>query len=102
MIDKEFKLKTRKYPPQIQDMKNFENDLLTLIENIQFRNVPNKFLNKLNEDINKIRSSDKLFVPTDKTQNCYEITKENYKILHDNITKTYEKAQPSLPKKINI
>ena len=55
MIDKEFKLKTRKYPPQIQDMKNFENDLLTLIENIQFRNVPNKFLNKLNEDINKIR-----------------------------------------------
>ena len=103
MIDKEFKLKTRKYPPQIQDMKNFENDLLTLIENIQFRNVPEKFLNKLNEDINKIRSSDKLFVPADKIQNYYEITKENYnKILHDNITKTYEKAQPSLPKKINI
>ena len=36
-----------------------------------------------NEDINKIRSSDKLFVSADKTQNYYEITKENYsKILH--------------------
>ena len=53
MIDKEFKLKTRKYPPQIQDMKNFENDLLTLIENIQFKNVPNKFLNKSNEVLTK-------------------------------------------------
>ena len=84
-------------------MKGFENDLLTLIENIHFRTVSDKFLNKLNEDINKIRSSDKLFVPTDKTQNYYEITKENYnKILHDNIRKTFEKGQPPLPKKINI
>ena len=70
-------------------MKDFENDLLKLIESIQFRTASNKFLNKLNEDINKIRSSDKLFVSADKTQNYYEITKENYnKILHDNITKT--------------
>ena len=84
-------------------MKDFENDLLTLTENVKFKTVSDKFLNQLNEDINKIRSSDKLFVPADKTENYYEITKENYKkILHDNITKTYEKAQPSLPKKINI
>ena len=84
-------------------MKNFENDLLKLMENIQFRTVSDKFLNKLNEDINKIRSSDKLFVSADKTQNYYEITKENYnKILYDNVTKTYKKVQPSLPKKINM
>ena len=70
-------------------MKDFENDLLKLIESIQFRTASNKFLNKLNEDINKFRSSYKLFVSADKTQNYYEITKENYnKILHDNITKT--------------
>ena len=84
-------------------MKDFENDLLKLIENIQFRTVSNKFWNKLNEDINKIWSSDKLFVSADKTQNYYEITKENYsKTLHDNITKAYKKVQPSLPKKINM
>ena len=52
--------------------------------------------------MNKIRSSNELFVSADKTQNHYEIAKENYKILHDNITKTYKKAQPSLPKKINM
>ena len=101
--DNGFKLKTRNCPLQMQDMKDFENDLLKLIENIQFRTVSGKFLNKLNEDNNKIRSSDKLFVSADKTQNYYEITKENYnKILYDNITKTYKKAQPSLPKKINV
>ena len=94
-IDNKFKLKTRKCPPQIQDTKDFGNDLLKLIENIQFRTVSDEFLNKLNEDINKIRSSDKLFVSADKTQNYYEITKENYnKILHDSVTKVYKKAQP--------
>ena len=88
--------------PQIQERKDFEKDLLKLIENIQFRTVSDEFLNKLNEDMNKIRSSNELFVSADKTQNHYEIAKENYKILHDNITKTYKKAQPSLPKKINM
>ena len=88
--------------PQIQERKDFEKDLLKLIENIQFRTVSDEFLNKLNEDMNKIRSSNELFVSADKTQNHYEIAKENYKILHDTITKTYKKAQPSLPKKINM
>ena len=61
-IDKKFKIKTRKCPPLIQDMKYFENDLLKLIENIQFRIVFDEFLNELNENINKIRSSEKLYL----------------------------------------
>ena len=62
--------------------------------NIQLRTISEEFLNKLNEDINKIRSLDKMFVSADKTRNYYEITEENYnKILHDNITKTYKKKQ---------
>ena len=50
-INNKFKLKTRKCPPQIQDMIDFENNLLKSIENIQFRIVCDDFLNKLNEDI---------------------------------------------------
>ena len=93
-VDNKFNIKT-KFPPQIQDMKDFENDLLKLVENTEFRTVSDEFLR---EDVN-----DKLFVSADKTQNYYEITKENYiKILHDNITKTYKKVQPSLPKKISM
>ena len=34
-------------------MKDFKNDLLKLIENIQFRTVSDKFLNKLNEVLTK-------------------------------------------------
>ena len=101
-IDNKFKLKTRKCPPQIQDIIDFENDLLKSIENIQFRTVSEQFSNKLNGDVNKIQSSDQIFLSADKTQNYYEISKENYnKILHDNIIKVYQKSQPSLPTKIN-
>ena len=101
-IDNKFKLKTRKCPPQIPDMKDFEKDLLKLIQNIQYRTVSDKFLYELHENINKIRSLDKFFVSADKTQNYYELAKQTYKILHDNITKTYRKQQPLLQKKINM
>ena len=55
-IDNKLKLKTKRCPPQMQDMKCFENDLLKLIEKIQFRTVSDKLLNKLGEDFNKVRS----------------------------------------------
>ena len=45
--------KARKCPPQMRDMKDFKNDLLKLIENIQFRTVSDKFLNRLNEVLTK-------------------------------------------------
>ena len=48
-IDNKCKLKTRKCPLQIQEMKDFENYLLKL-----FRAVSDEFLNKLNEVINGI------------------------------------------------
>ena len=44
-----------------------------------------------------------MFISADKTQNFYEIKKEDHeKILYENVTKTYKKANPSLPNKINI
>ena len=44
-----------------------------------------------------------MFISADKTQNFYEIKKEGHKkILYENVTKTYKKVNPSLPKKINI
>ena len=84
-------------------MKGFEKDLTKLIENIQFRRVSTAFLLKLDEDKKNIKSSKKIFISADKTQNFYEIKKEDHeKILYENVTKTYKKANPSLPNKINI
>ena len=44
-----------------------------------------------------------MFISADETQNFYEIKKEDHeKILYENVTKTYKKANTSLPKRINI
>ena len=97
-----FNLKTRKCPLQIQDMKEFEKDIQTMIESIKFRSSQNEFQKKLKEDIKLINSSKNALLSGDKTQNFYEINKEDYeKIIHENVTKTCKKSDVSLPKKIN-
>ena len=68
----------------------------------EFKSVKNKFQQKLNGDLKNIRNSKNLFVFADKTNNLYEMSKENYnKLLHDNITKTYKKTDSSMKYKID-
>ena len=94
--------KSRKCPPQIEEMKAFEHDMWTMIENLKFRNTTNGFQKKLRNDIKRINESTKTFIPADKTQNYYQLTKEEHdKILKDNVTKTYKKADKSKPNQIN-
>ena len=62
----------------VESIKGFEKDLRKMIENIQFRRVSSAFLLKLNEDIKNIKSSKKMFISADKTQNFYEIKKEGH------------------------
>ena len=55
----------------------------------------------MKEDIKLISSSKNIFLSADKTKNFYEITKEDYeKVIHDNVTKKYKKADMSLPKRL--
>ena len=72
-----FTMKSRKCPPQAEGMKGFEKDLTKMIENIQFRKVSTAFLLKLDEQIKNTKSSKKMFISADKTQNFYEIKKED-------------------------
>ena len=73
-----FNLKTRKCRPQIQDMKEFEKDIQTMIESIKLRSLQNKFQKKLKDDLKLINSSKKIFLSANKTQNFYEMMKEDY------------------------
>ena len=50
-------MKSRKCPPQVENMKDFEKDLTKMIENIQFRRVSSAFLLKLDEDIKNTKST---------------------------------------------
>ena len=73
-----------------------------MIEYVKFRSSQNKFQKKLKEDLKLIISSKNLFLSADKTQNFYEIIKEGYeKIIHENVTKKYKKANMSLPQRTN-
>ena len=92
--------KSKKCPPQIQDLKLFESDIIKMIENIKFKVTSNEFLDLLNKDVQKIRTSNKVLVQADKTQNYYQLDEASYnKILKDNVTKTYQKTQSTTKKK---
>ena len=71
--------KSRKYPRTIDDLIGFEDDLMSLIKNIQFRNVRNTFQEQLANDIKQIKCTNKVIVPADKTRNLYKVEKENYR-----------------------
>ena len=68
-----------------------------LIRKIQFKRPRlNQFQQKLKKDINEVEKSDKVFVPADKTPNVYKLDSSMYKkLLAENITSTYKKAESS-------
>ena len=97
-----FGLKSTKSPSIIHEMKAFEDDLAHMMENIQFRNVSNPFLNEMDNDLKKIKSSPNIFVFADKTRNIYETSAENYnKILKENVTKSYKVSTNDVLEDIN-
>ena len=84
-------------------MKNFENELLLMVKNIEFKNVKNKSHEKLKEDINEIKTSDKMFVGADKSRHISKMEKQQYpKLLTENITETYKKSNKKKISNINF
>ena len=62
---------SRKCPPVVNELTNFENDVMLMIKNVEFRNINNSFQTKLNNDIKEIRNSSKVFIAADKSKNIY-------------------------------
>ena len=94
--------KSKKTPPPCPQLESFESDLLDLFENIEFQNNNDTFQRKLKEDLSNIRNSNKVFVFADKTSNIYAMpTDMHKKLLHENVTKLYEKAPPLLEASVN-
>ena len=89
-----YELRTKKSPPSINELKAFENDLISLIKNIEFKKTRSKFQNKLKSDMLKIDASNELIAASDKTNNMYKMSYENYdKLLSENITQRYKKEK---------
>ena len=96
-----FGFKSRKNPPSVPELSDFESEL-TLMVNIKFRNVNNDFHKKLKNDINEIKTCNKILVSADKSRNLYKVEKDQYqKHFKENITKTYKKSTNKKIEKIN-
>ena len=92
--DKEtYGFKSKKCPPVVNELSKFEEDLMKIIKNIEFRNVNNEFQKKMKEDMKNIKTCGKVVVPADKSTNLYKVDKETYENhITNNITKTYKKS----------
>ena len=97
-----FGFKSTKCPPPINELANFENDMMQMVKNIQFRKINNNFQQILKKDIKKIKSNNKVFVPADKSRNIYKLENDEYsKLLKENVTKTYKKSNFNKVRNIN-
>ena len=94
--------RSRKCPPVVKELSNFENDMMKLIENIEFRQVDNEFQRKLRKDIRTIKQCGKVVVPADKSTNMYKMNKNDYNNhLTNSITKSYKKSNDAKADAIN-
>ena len=86
-------IKTNNSCPQMKELKPFEDDLLELISNIQFKPCQNNFQNQLRKDCSLIKNSKDIIVKGDKTSNLYKIPVSEYRtVLTNNVTKEYKKV----------
>ena len=98
-----FGFKTKSTPPQCAELEKFEEDLLNLARNLQFKNTSNQFQKELKSDVVRIKNDQNVLVFADKTNNMYRLSKQEHeKLLKENISKTYKKAPPKLEHSINL
>ena len=76
----------------MNELAEFESDLLTMVHNIEFRPVRNKFLSELKDDVKVFNNTKEVLVNVDKSTKTYKMNKNaNNKYLTENITQTYKK-----------
>lgn len=101
--DTRFGFKSRRSPPQVEELRGFEEDLTKMVEGIRFRKVNEPFQNRLKEDIKELSARKDVIVRADKTTNMYSLTKEQYtKLLRDNTTKNYQVASENAYTNANL
>ena len=89
--------------PQVMELNSFQNDLLKLAQNVEFRTCRNNFMEELNRDLERVNETQKLIVNADKTSNKYLIGKDNYKKLLDkNVQDDYKKERNNNMKKVTV
>ena len=75
--------------------------MLTLIQNIEFKNHNCEFQKRMSQDIAKIKKDKNLLISADKTTNFYRLDAHSYKqLMNSAVTKSYMKAPTNAAAKI--
>ena len=83
-------------------MKAFEEGMINIIQNIEFKDTYCPFQQDLNNDVESVKNDDRLFVKADKSTNYYKMNATEYnRLLNANVTKTYKKADKQQLSRIN-
>ena len=97
-----FGFKTKNCPPTIKETRPFEEGMIKMIQNITYKAVKCKFQRALKNDIASVKNENRLFVKADKSTNFYKLDAFEYnRLLSDNVTKTYRKADTKQISDIN-
>ena len=99
-----FGLKSLQSAPECKQLVGFENDLINVIYNLEFKpnNTLSKFQKQLSRDVSNINSSQDIFVPADKTPNVYKVSKQRYEeLLLKNVTAHYTKDRHDTATHVN-
>ena len=97
-----FGFRSHKSRPCVDELAEFESDLLMMVHNIELRPVRNNFLSKLKDNVKVINNTKEVLVNADKSTYIYKMNKNAYnKYLTDNITKTYKKTNKTKVNRIN-
>ena len=92
-----------KCPPLVKELVPFENDMIDMIKNTEFKSVNNEFQSNLRNDIREIRRSNNLFISADKSRNIYKVSKASYeRMMRENVARTYQKCNTSKSNSISF
>ena len=69
---------TKAHPSNVPELKPFKDKMYELVRDVKFKAHKNTFQHKLKEDITKVNSDEKMYIPADKTTNFYKVDKDTY------------------------
>ena len=81
-------------PEAVPELKNFENDFISLAQNVQFRKFNNNLQRNLKQICDDIQHDPRLIIPADKTSNFYKLTpKEHQELREKDVHSCYKKEK---------
>ena len=94
--------KSTKNPPPVEELKDFEDDMLKMIQSVKFKQVNNPFLDKLKEDADRIKNEPKLLIAADKTTNFYKLEPSTYNDLLEKTSRNLTRKHNPRRRKLSI